>query len=97
MTTNLNVTVQININSAFVIVFMSKCGLRKQLQMNGLQKVDYDILLRHFLSYQTDLNLNVADPVKVGWNIFRLFCQVKVYTSILLALIWRNQCNVILW
>ena len=58
--------------------------------MNGLE-ADYDILLRHFLLYQTSLKINVADPVKEGWNIFHLLRQMKIYTSVLLALIQRYR------
>ena len=44
--------------------------------MNGLE-ADYNILLRLFLLYQTRPKISVAYPVKVGWNIFFLFRQVK--------------------
>ena len=59
--------------------------------MNGLE-ADYKILLRHFLLYQTRLKISVAYPVKVEWNIFHLFRQVKIYTSILLVLIQVYRC-----
>ena len=52
---------------------------------------DYNILLRHFLLNQTSLKINVADSVKEGWNIFHLLRQVKIYTSVLLALIQRYR------
>ena len=42
--------------------------------MNGLE-ADYNILLRLFLLYQTRLKISVADPVKVGWNIFFYFVR----------------------
>ena len=54
--------------------------------MNGLE-ADYDILVRHFLLYQTSLKINVADPVKVGWNIFdsriirRMICESMLSTN----------------